>query len=303
MPRRKSGRGRSGGCGRCGGWWTTCCAVCRLRKRGFAGTVATRRSSGHPFFDDVSHRKLDEAFVAQMRGTDGERGQAPFVRSTLRAVPANGACPLSPIRSAAGPLVTILPGSRTQEVTSNLPWLLKAAAEVRAAAPGVRFAVAAYKPHHAEFARRQAAEWQSPDGRGGPIEVFVGKTPELIEAAVCCMAVSGSVSLELLDRTRPSVILYWISRPAYIVQGFFPEGKIHYAGEPAGRRGLVPRVSDLRGQIGRDRPPRDRLADRPGGREALVARLAQIKAQVGHPGSPARAAEYIVRHLRGQSPV
>jgi hypothetical protein len=31
-------------------------------------------------------------------GTEGKRGQAPFVRSTLRAVPANGACPLFPTR-------------------------------------------------------------------------------------------------------------------------------------------------------------------------------------------------------------
>jgi lipid-A-disaccharide synthase len=35
------------------------------------------------------------------------------------------------------------------------------------------------------------------------------------------MAVSGSVSLELLYHTTPTVILYYISRTAYFVQAFF----------------------------------------------------------------------------------
>ena len=56
--------------------------------------------------------------------------------------------------------------------------------------------------------------------RDCPIEVHVGRTPELIHLADCCMAVSGSVSLELLYQTKPTVILYWISRLAYFVQGF-----------------------------------------------------------------------------------
>ena len=47
---------------------------------------------------------------------------------------------------------------------------------------------------------------------GLPIEVCVGRTPELIHLADCCMAVSGSVSLELLYHTKPTVILYWIRR-------------------------------------------------------------------------------------------
>jgi lipid-A-disaccharide synthase len=43
--------------------------------------------------------------------------------------------------------------------------------------------------------------------------------------ADCAMSVSGSVSLELLYHTTPTVILYWITRPAYFVQGFFRKVK------------------------------------------------------------------------------
>ena len=54
-----------------------------------------------------------------------------------------------------------------------------------------------------------------------PIEVHVGRTAELIAASECTMAVSGSVSLELLYHAKPSVILYYISRLAFFVQSFF----------------------------------------------------------------------------------
>ena len=63
---------------------------------------------------------------------------------------------------------------------------------------------------------------QAAPGRDGPrgrgrerrcrSRSICGKTPELMRLADCCMAVSGSVSLELLYHTKPTVILYWISR-------------------------------------------------------------------------------------------
>ena len=43
----------------------------------------------------------------------------------------------------------------------------------------------------------------------------------MIHAADCAMAVSGSVSLELLYHTTPTVILYYISPLAFFVQRFF----------------------------------------------------------------------------------
>ncbi len=143
---------------------------------------------GHPFFDEVRRHADDEAFMAAHR-------------------------------NQPGPLVAILPGSRTQEVTHNLRWFLKAAAMVRRPVPDVRFALAWFKPHQAEIARRMVEQ------SGLPAEICVGKTPELMRLADCAMSVSGSVSLELLYHTTPTVILYWISRPAYFVQAFFRKVK------------------------------------------------------------------------------
>ena len=125
------------------------------------------------------------------------------------------------LRKLAGRrLVTILPGSRTQEVTQNLDEFLKAAAVVRARVPDVWFAVAAFKSQHAEFARERILHWF-----GLPVEVHVGRTPELIHMAECCMAVSGSVSLELLYQKKPTVIQYRVGRIGFALQKLLRKSK------------------------------------------------------------------------------
>jgi len=148
-------------------------ALCKLpfeeawfRARGCRATYV-----GHPYFDELRAQQLDEEFLRQ--------------------------CRARPER-----LLTILPGSRTHEVQSNLPMLLAAAARVRSALPGVRLAIASYNEKQAVLARQLAGSGPA------PAEIHVGRTPELIAAADCCFAVSGSVSLELLYHARPSVIVY-----------------------------------------------------------------------------------------------
>jgi lipid-A-disaccharide synthase len=143
---------------------------------------------GHPFFDEVRRHAYDEAFCAALR-------------------------------NRPGPLVAILPGSRTQEVTHNLRFFLKAAAMIHQRVPDARFALAAFRPYQAEIARQMV------EPMGLPIEICTGRTPEIMRTADCAMSVSGSVSLELLYHATPTVILYWIDRLAYFVQGFFRKVK------------------------------------------------------------------------------
>jgi lipid-A-disaccharide synthase len=122
-------------------------------------------------------------------------------------------------------LVTILPGSRNQEVEKNLRGLLRAASRIAARVSNVQFAIASFKPHQAEMARAILAAHRAVDPTPLEIEIHCGKTAELIAAAHSCLAVSGSVSLELMYHATPSVVLYTISRIAYFVQSFFRKVK------------------------------------------------------------------------------
>ncbi len=234
---------------------------------------------GHPFFDEVRGQQLDAEFLQQFSKQDG-------------------------------PLVTILPGSRTQEVQQNLQEFLRAAALIHAAVPNVRFAIASFKPHQAEMAREAVA------ASGLPVEVHVGKTPELIHLAECCMAVSGSVSLELLYQTKPTVILYRISRVAYFVQKFFRKVKYitlvnllaaddpfcedltpYDPNQPDADRVLFPeyltcedKSSQIAAHIIQWLTDREVCAKR-------TAALAELKTMVAHGGASRRAAEYLLETL------
>jgi len=237
---------------------------------------------GHPFFDEVDRYQLDVDF---MRNQAAQEGQ----------------------------LVSILPGSRTAEVTNNLPWLLKAASIVHKKVPTARFALASFKEAQAELARPLV------ETSGLPIEIHVGRTSELIEAATCCLAVSGSVSLELMQRSTPTAILYYVSRRTRFLMRHVFRIKVKFITlvnlmaepEPFADRPIPfdPEAADA------DRVPMPEyptcedkseqlaahiiewLTDE-SAREAKVVQLDELKAKYGSIGASERAADYIVAALR-----
>ncbi len=135
---------------------------------------------GHPYFDELTDRRLDESFLASQRERPGS-------------------------------LVAILPGSRTQELVRNLPEMVRAAKKLAQQRPDVCFAVACLHQRHKAMAEQIIArrEGRSP---GLAIEVHAGRTPELIRLARVAWAVSGSVGLELMVEALPTVVLYKIKR-------------------------------------------------------------------------------------------
>ena len=164
--------------------------LCKLpfEERWFRERGCNATYVGHPYFDELRNQRLDHDFVARMTGCDS-------------------------------PLVVILPGSRTQEVELNTRSFLRAAEQIAQRVPNVRFAVAAFKTSQAESVERMAEQ------AAISIEMHVGRTAELIHAADCCLACSGSVSLELLYHAKPSVILYQVSRFGYFIQSCFRKSR------------------------------------------------------------------------------
>ncbi len=79
--------------------------------------------------------------------------------------------------------------------------------------PGVRWVAGCYDEDH----RRRCQELQQASGLNVAIHYETGCTSEVIEAATACLMVSGSVSLELLARRTPGVVLYRTSLPGKLV--------------------------------------------------------------------------------------
>jgi lipid-A-disaccharide synthase len=89
------------------------------------------------------------------------------------------------------------------EVQRNFKTQLRTARAIHRAHPETRFLVASYKE-----SQRRIAEEMRRAYADVPMQMFVGKTPEIMELSKACVAVSGSVSLELLYRVKPTVIVY-----------------------------------------------------------------------------------------------
>lgn len=129
---------------------------------------------GHPFFDQVAERTLNSDTVRQMRGFDNQL------------------------------TVALLPGSRHHEIEKNWPIMLEVVHRVSLTVPNVRWIVGSYNQKQKE----RCQELQASSNLKQTLHYFVSRTSEAIESADCCYMVSGSISLELLGRRKPGVVIY-----------------------------------------------------------------------------------------------
>jgi lipid-A-disaccharide synthase len=137
---------------------------------------------GHPFFDEVAERQLDESFCREWTNHETTT-------------------------------VAILPGSRKQEVLRCWPLLLNVVRQLSQRFPRVNFLVANYKESQKQYCQSEYEKLQETL----PLSFFVAKTPEIIQIADCGVIVSGSVSLEMLARGTPYVVMYRSSWATYFL--------------------------------------------------------------------------------------
>lgn len=212
---------------------------------------------GHPYFDELPRQQLDQDFLAQER-------------------------------RKGGPIIGLLPGSRSQEVSTNFAGMLAAAVKIRAARPDVRFLVAAFNERHAAMARSASA------GMGLPIEVCVGRTQEIIELADACIAVSGSVSLELMYRAKPTVIVYRVTRLLRWLARRFVQLRYITLVNLLANEEVFPEFLSAEDESERVAGHVIDWLANPAKRSATVAKIAALRDRVAMPGACDRAAEFLL---------
>jgi lipid-A-disaccharide synthase len=251
---------------------------------------------GHPFFDE---------------------------HPTVRAA-STGPGPDPGHEAPAAPLVLLLPGSRGQEISANLPSLVRAADRVRQRVPEARFVVAVLHDRHADIVRGMLGAMTRSASDPAAIEIVPGRARSLMAEASCAVAVSGSVSLELLSARVPAVIVYRVGGFAFIVQSWFRHARfITLVNLMAVRDPIVPvrRTLTVPTSVAAADPdavypeyltvgdPADRAAghvvewltdDR--ARSRVVERLDEIAARVASPGSAAKASAAVLAIAAGTDP-
>jgi lipid-A-disaccharide synthase len=221
---------------------------------------------GHPFFDVVADSSLDQRFMKRW-GTD-ERLQ-----------------------------VAVLPGSRNHEVHRLWPLQLQIVRQLAVRFPDVEFLVAALKDSHAQWCREQ----MSSEDQHLPIQIFTGKTSEIIELADCALMKSGSVSLEMMARHTPAAVMYHVNQVTYFLAKMLVRCKSASLPNLIADETIMPeflshgslRSKSARNSVQQATEEMSRLIGDPVYRKQQESRLVRLASEVAQPGASHRAASWI----------
>jgi lipid-A-disaccharide synthase len=217
---------------------------------------------GHPYFDALARQQLDGSFLASQRKQSGR-------------------------------LVALLPGSRTHEVRDNFPQMLQTAELIHAAVPQTRFLVAGYKEQQAAWMRERIKRHP-----GLPVEIHLGKTPEIIHLSEVCLAVSGSVSLELLNACLPTVTLYKIGPVLHQLVRIFKHAKHISLINLLSEEVLSPEFLTRGDESQNMAPILIHWLQNENERCQVAAAMQQLRNQVARPGACKRAVEHMLAFLK-----
>ncbi len=260
--------------------------LCKLpfEPKWFADRGVTAHFVGHPFYDERENYRPDKSFCDELRSGDD------------------------------GQMLLLLPGSRNSEVDRNWPVIRDAALQSRQHCPNLRIVVGCFHQRHYQQLQAEVEAEQL------PIRLYVNRTPELMSEADFAIACSGSVSLELMYHTLPTIIVYRVSRWIHFLQRYMIRAKYItlvnlMASNSIERESCRAYDPDAPGA---ESVPMPEYLVAHDCSQAVAARincwlevpeklqrsrqqLAELKNRYAHSGATARAADYILRTLRGES--
>lgn len=219
---------------------------------------------GHPLLDIVKPSEEREAFLSS-------RGLNP-----------------------AAPVIALLPGSRTQEISHILPVMSKACALVKKELPAAQFVIA--RPAHLDESVYRAVCEKS----GINAAIVEGKAYDCVNAADLCLVASGTATLETAILGKPLFVIYRMSALNYWL--YRPQVKIPYIGMVnivAGGK-ICPEFIQGKAKPETIAKEAIRLLKSAGEMQRIKEELARLKSSLGQPGAASRAAASILQFLNNR---
>ncbi|MDI6759782.1 MAG: lipid-A-disaccharide synthase [Candidatus Brocadiaceae bacterium] len=162
------------------------------------------RYVGHPLFDELAKREVDAGLVGKLSS------------------------------GGKGPLISILPGSRSQEIKKLLPIFLKAAGLIKEGLPESRFLISCGYIDHLPLIHTMVKRYDL------AAEIVVGSLGEIIEASTLCLTASGTVTLEVAYHQKPMIVAYRVTPFAYFVARPYMDTPFLCLVNTVAERSLVP---------------------------------------------------------------
>jgi lipid-A-disaccharide synthase len=216
---------------------------------------------GHPLFDELNTREIDEVLVGKLK--DGEDKT----------------------------IVSLLPGSRKQEIRRLLPLLLKTANIIHEKIPSVTFLLSCSNTRNLELIESITQSFTATNDKRLSIEIVTEKISEVIKASSLCISSSGTVVLEIANYHVPMVIFYRISPfPYFVAKPHMNTPYICLVNAIAGKT-VVPEKLMYRNDYKWLASQSTELLLNEEKREVCIAGLKEITSLIGAPGASAKAAD------------
>ncbi len=211
---------------------------------------------------------------------------------------------------AARPIVTLLPGSRMNEIQRNLPPVFGACEQILRQKSGCQFVLALASGITPELIssvgtseatlriKSGGAEQSFRVPAGLNLRIVSGATYDAVSAASAAIVASGTATVETALLGTPFVVVYKVARlTELILRAFIVTRFVAMPNLIMGKR-VVPEL------LQQDcTPPRIatevlKLLDSPAARDEMQASLAEVRGRLGSGGAISRAADVIVGMLK-----
>jgi lipid-A-disaccharide synthase len=189
-------------------------------------------------------------------------------------------------------IISLLPGSRKQEVKRILPLMLKSAQLIEQQFPQTQFIIAKAPNLDPGLYQKECKKFAL------DIKIVDGKTHSCLSAAQASLVCSGTATLEAAIIGKPFVIVYKTSLLNYLL--YRPQIKIPYIGIVnivAGRK-IIPEFIQFEARPKMIAQTIIKLFSNPSAAEQMIQEMKTVKESLGQPGAAERAAKLILDFLQ-----
>lgn len=222
---------------------------------------------GHPLFDELNMKDIDEALIEKIKG--GEQKT----------------------------VISLLPGSRKQEIRGLLPILLETATAIHEKIPSVKFLLSCSNKRNLDLIEGITRRFASTDNKRLSIEIVTEKISEVIKSSSLCICNSGTVTLEIANYQIPMVACYRVSPFAYFASKPHIDTPYICLVNAIAEREVVPEKTMYRDDYKWLASRATELLLNEEKREACIDGLKEVTSLIGSPGASAKAADEALRMI------
>ena len=216
---------------------------------------------GHPLFDELNAREIDEVLVEKIKAGEDQA------------------------------IVSLLPGSRKQEIRGLLPILLKTAIVIHERVPSAKFIVSCSNTRNLELIDSIAQHFTSTNNKKLSIEIVTEKISEMLKASSICICNSGTVTLEIANYQIPMITCYRVSPLAYFVSKPHIDTPYICLVNAIAKREVVPEKTMYRDDYKWLASRAIEMLLNEEKRQMCIDGLKEVTSAIGSPGASAKAAD------------